>query len=308
MQWRDRGIVLGLRRQGENAAIIRIFTQNHGLYGGWIYALSRKNGTYQPGNRVMAVWRSRLSEHLGTFRCELEDSPVGRILHRSERLVALMSCCSLAELCFAERAPDPHAYDDLSHFMDALEGENWAAACVHWEVALLSRMGFGLDLKRCTVSGSLDIRYVSPKSGRGVSENAAAGWRDKLLPLPPFLRPGSDPQAAVSDGDIASGLRLCGFFLERHIHKQKLPAARHYLAEAFSAPYEGEKSNYIEQSPMNTPMDTSTDAPMNTSMDTSTDNGKELTDLGDMEDLGSEGGLVGEGGLVSEEERDIQES
>jgi DNA repair protein RecO (recombination protein O) len=58
--------------------------------------------------------------------------------------------------------------------------------------------------------------YVSPKTGRAVSASAGAPWRDRLLPLPAFLRPNA---GATSPGpiDIENAFRLTGYFLMRDL-------------------------------------------------------------------------------------------
>jgi DNA repair protein RecO (recombination protein O) len=65
----------------------------------------------------------------------------------------------------------------------------------------------------------------------------AAGepYRERLLPLPGFLtgRGGGGPD------EVAQGLALTGFFLERHVfapHHQAPPPARQRLAERFPPP------------------------------------------------------------------------
>jgi DNA repair protein RecO (recombination protein O) len=85
---------------------------------------------------------------------------------------------------------------------------------VRWELALLSALGFGLDLAKCAVTGDAeDLAFVSPKTGRAVSRAGGQGYADRLLPLPAFLL-----GAAESDrGDLLAGLRLTGYFLDRHV-------------------------------------------------------------------------------------------
>ena len=59
-----------------------------------------------------------------------------------------------------------------------------------------------------------------------MSAAAGAPYRDRLLPLPAFLR---DPEAAASADDVADAFRLTGHFLERELFGPrgwKLPEAR----------------------------------------------------------------------------------
>jgi len=67
-----------------------------------------------------------------------------------------------------------------------------------------------------------------------VSEAAGAPYREKLLPLPGFLRGES---ATPSPRDVLDGLRLAGFFLEQRVfapHQRKLPAARSRYVDALA--------------------------------------------------------------------------
>ena len=83
---------------------------------------------------------------------------------------------------------------------------------------MLAECGFALDLSRCAATGATDgLAYVSPKSGRAVSAEAGAPWRDRLLPLPPFLREGARLEAEPSAEEIADAFRLTGFFLARDL-------------------------------------------------------------------------------------------
>ena len=105
---------------------------------------------------------------------------------------------------------------------------------IEWEAALLAELGFGLDLSRCAATGeTADLIYVSPKSGQAVSSTAGEPYRDRLLPLPGFLIPGSN--AAPTPQDVLDGLTLTAFFLDRRVfapHGRKLPAARSRFVDA----------------------------------------------------------------------------
>src|SRR5262249_31553288 len=110
------------------------------------------------------------------------------------------------------------------------------ALMVRFELAMLSELGFGLDLSSCAATGtSADLIWVSPKSGRAVSAMAGAPYADRLLKLPDFLI-GSGRNAAPDDKDIDAGFRLTGFFLSRDVYEPRgipVPDARAaYIAAA----------------------------------------------------------------------------
>ncbi len=228
MDWTDDGIVLGLRKHGENAAIVTLFTAAHGRHLGIVHGGSgrRARGVYQPGNLVNVRWRARVSEQLGSFTCELGKSFAGAALDDRLRLAALTSACAVANATLPEREPHGAAYQGLLDFLETLETPDWPCTYVRWELLLLAKLGYGLDLTTCAATGSVaDLLYVSPKSGRAVSAHAGAPYTDRLLPLPAFLL----GDAPWDEDAIQDGLRLTGHFLDRHVfttRKQGEPAAR----------------------------------------------------------------------------------
>jgi DNA repair protein RecO (recombination protein O) len=130
-----------------------------------------------------------------------------------------------------ERDPHEAVYEAASLIAEALDDGALAPTLIaRFEAQILAECGFQLDLSCCAVTGvTEDLVYVSPKSGRAVSAGAGAPWRDRLLPLPAFLREGAPPDAAPSADEIADGFRLTGFFLARDLfalHGEPLPDSR----------------------------------------------------------------------------------
>ena len=231
MEWSDTGIVLSARRHGESAAVVSLLTEHHGRHAGLVQGARgrRGRGLYQPGNTLAARWQARLPEHLGRYTCELVRAQSSMLLDDAHRLAALAAVCALTEATLPERHPYPQVFGALGHLLDALEaGGQWAETLVRWELALLGELGFGLDLTACAATGVVDdLAYVSPRSGRAVSREAGAPYEEKLLPLPPFLA-GSEGGAA-SAADIVAGMRLTGWFLEKHVFAEQgghMPQAR----------------------------------------------------------------------------------
>jgi DNA repair protein RecO (recombination protein O) len=227
MEWTDEGIVLGVRRHGESSAIVELLTRGHGRHLGLVRggASSRMRPMLQPGNTVSAVWRARLDEHLGTYALEGLQMRAATLLTSPHQVYGVTHLTGLVRL-LPER--DPH--DDIYVLLEATlnDFENVADAAVqmvHFELAILSELGFGLDLGSCAATGATDdLIYVSPKSGSAVSRAAGEPWRDKLLRLPAFLRDESAGgnlsriQARdLSDEDLLDGFRLTGLFLLRHV-------------------------------------------------------------------------------------------
>jgi DNA repair protein RecO (recombination protein O) len=243
MEWTDEGIVLSARRHGEGAAIISLLTPEHGRYVGWVPggAGRRARGIYEPGNRLQATWRARLSEQLGHYSCELLESRIADLLDSQTRLSALSAAVTLVDAALPEREVHRRVFDSLDDFIGRLRqaqtDSDWTPHYVRFELDLLADLGFGLDLSHCAATGARDdLVYVSPKTGRAVSAAAGAPYGERLLTLPQFL---TGAAAQPAPADIAAGLRLTGYFLEQHVfgnqthsgeRAHRLPAARERLA------------------------------------------------------------------------------
>ena len=231
MEWSEEAIVLAARRHGESALIVQLLTRDRGRHAGLVRGgQGRKLRTiYQIGNRLAVTWKARLAEHLGGFAGELLRGHAARFIDDPARLACLAAAAAMAEATLPEREPHPRAYDGLATLLEALDADScWALGYVEWDAALLAELGFGLDLSRCAATGdTADLIYVSPKSGQAVSSRAGEPYRDRLLPLPGFLVPGSN--AAPTPQDVLDGLALTAFFVDRRVfapHGRKLPAAR----------------------------------------------------------------------------------
>ncbi|MEX0809700.1 MAG: DNA repair protein RecO [Dongiaceae bacterium] len=238
MEWTEEGIVLSARRHGEGAAVVSIVTRGQGRFAGLVKGGSsrRQAGRYEAGNRVIATWRARLSEHLGNFTCEVMANPSAGLFDQPLRLAALTAATSVAEAVLPEREPHPAVHDGLDRLLAALEADPdplWQARYVRWELALLAELGFGLDLTRCAISGAREgLAFVSPRTGRAVTAEAGAPWYGQLFVLPAFL---VDPAMPAESAQAArAGLALTGHFLERHVFLHRIsgePAARRRLIQ-----------------------------------------------------------------------------
>jgi DNA repair protein RecO (recombination protein O) len=234
MEWHDRAFVLTARRHGENGAIVELLTEEHGRHAGLVRGgqSPKLRAVLQPGNEVAAVWRGRLSEHLGTIACELVRPHAAGLLDDPDRLAGLTAAAALVAASLPEREPYPEVFASFEGLLRALDSAaNWPESYVGWERDLLAALGFGLDLSHCAVSGTtIDLAYVSPRTGRVVSRAAGLPYRDKLLVLPRFLwcdEPADRRQ-------IELGMMLTEHFLVHHVfvpQGRTLPAARSRLAE-----------------------------------------------------------------------------
>lgn len=214
MEWRDEGVLLSMRPHGEGSAIIEVFTGAHGRHLGVVRGgASRKMAAIlQPGTQLHLDWRARLEGHMGAFRVEpLRSRAV--LLEDARALAGLGAVCALVHATLPERDPHPVLYSrSLALLDDMAAGRAWVGAYLRWELTLLEEIGFGLDLQRCAVSGAReDLAFVSPRTGRAVSRQAAGDWAPRLLPLPQVLL----GQGPATLAEIGQSLDLTGHFLAK---------------------------------------------------------------------------------------------
>jgi DNA repair protein RecO (recombination protein O) len=198
--------------------VLSVLTREHGRHLGLVKGGTsrRQRPMLEIGNRLKVTWRARLEEQLGNFTVEPVDAVSAVLLHDPLKLAALAAACAVADVVLPEREPHADVYQATATLIAAITGENagWPADYVRWELALLTALGFGLDLSKCAVTGGAeDLAFVSPKTGRAVSRDSGRGYADRLLPLPGFLLRDGNPGRS----DLLAGLRLTGYFLDRHV-------------------------------------------------------------------------------------------
>jgi DNA repair protein RecO (recombination protein O) len=241
MEWSDEAIVLSSRAHGESGAILDLLTRDHGRHSGLVRGgTSRRVApTLQPGNSVHVQWRARLEEQLGSYACELARARAGELMDSRDALAGLNAFTAITAAAMPEREAHAAVFLGGEILLEAMmtdDAAHWLPVYVRWEAGLLDALGFGLDLSECAATGAkTDLIYVSPKTGRAVSRDAAGIYAARLFALPPFmLDAGADP----ADGEVAAGLALTGHFLLERVlrpHGKEMPPARMRL-DAIAAP------------------------------------------------------------------------
>lgn len=236
MRIETQAIIVAVRAHGEHGAIVRALTPAEGVQPGYVRGgrSRRLRPVLLPGNLVQAEYRARTEEQLAQLSVELVHSRAP-LLAEALPAAAIEWATALTAATLPEGQAYPRLYEALDGVLGAVEAapsaKGWASALVRYELLLLSELGFGLDLSQCAASGARDdLVFVSPKSGRAVSREGAAGYVDRLLPLPPFLLAGGPAEW----DEIFDGLRLTRHFLARDLlieRRADILAARDRLVE-----------------------------------------------------------------------------
>lgn len=235
MSFTDHGIILDARAHGETAAVVHVFTASHGRRAGLVYGgqSRRMRPVLQPGNEVALEWKGRGEDSLGHFSLELTRARAAEAMADRLALAGLSSACAVALACLPEREAHLPSYQAMAILLDNLdELDVWPALMARWELGLLAELGFGLTLDRCAATGAQEnLIYVSPRSACAVSAEAGEPYKDKLLPLPGFLRGAANEASLV---EACDALKTTGYFIETrilHLSDRQLPEARLRVAD-----------------------------------------------------------------------------
>jgi DNA repair protein RecO (recombination protein O) len=216
MEWREDGILLAVRRHGETAAILEVFTHGQGpSCGRGARGCLPQDGADPAARR--ATRRDVAGAAVGPYR-QLPGgacpSPAADVMGDRFALAGLGAVCALLSFCLPERAPYPALYARSLALLDGLGAERWADAYLGWELALLTEMGFGLSLgglRGDGIDGGSGLR-LAPHGPRGVAQGRGG------LVRPPAAVSALSQRGTVRLARGASGrLRTTGHFLSEHL-------------------------------------------------------------------------------------------
>lgn len=230
IHWQDSALILHTQKQQETSTLATAFCFEKGLHKGIIkgkYSLAGKN-PIMVGSFCKLTWKARLEEHLGTYTIEEIPLATSAFLIHVPYLLHLMQCTlSLIALLLPEKDPHPFLFESTHRLLVTLtlplDIKEHFAAYFLWEKLFLAEIGFTLDLSKCAATGDTkDLVYISPKTGRAVSQNAGAPYHSKLLKLPPFFLKSYD-QKTLSYHDLINAYDTLGHFLYHPLvsHEEK---------------------------------------------------------------------------------------
>ena len=227
MQIDDEGIIIKKKKYRESSLLISFFSLNHGINSGLVKGVLKKDfGTYEIGNKVYIKSSFRLVEQLWNCRFELIKNNSVNYFNNQSKLSTLLTICSIIELSLPQNNPQIKIYNKTINLIENLLSRDWVKKYIYWELFLLSELGYGLDFEKCVVSGKKEnLIYISPKSGKAVSEEEGKKYKDKLFKLPKFL---IKRNIKPNEDSLKQALLLLGFFIDKFLRKnnKKMPFYR----------------------------------------------------------------------------------
>ena len=214
--WDDEGLILSSINYSETSIILKVFTRNYGVQKGFVRGAKskKKSNIYEAGNLVSISFKSRTEDMLGIFLVGLMKPSSLLYLNDLKRFSCIISVINLLEFSLLESEPETELYFYSKNLINKIFSyeEGWIEEYIRWEVFLLKKIGFGLELSKCILSNKkTNLSYVSPKSGCAVNKEAGKQWEKKLLELPKFLI--SDNKANRSE--LRKGFKITTYFLTK---------------------------------------------------------------------------------------------
>jgi len=224
MKIEDSGILISIKNFAEEDGLIKIFSQEHGVVSGIVKSLKsvKKRFIYQIGNKIEFVWRARLAEHIGNITAEVEKNYFALFMEDKLKINITYSICFLLSNLLPEMHSEPKLYQHLENFLKILQGNNKTQILreyIFFEMELLALLGYGLDLSECAVSGAKEnLSYISPKTGKAVTDIIGNPYKDKLFELPKFI---INKQEETDLEKLSLALQILDFFLNKVLNKYK---------------------------------------------------------------------------------------
>ena len=214
--WDDEGLILSSINYSETSIILKVFTRNYGVQKGFVRGAKskKKSNIYEAGNLVSISFKSRTEDMLGIFLVDLMKPSPLLYLNDLKRFSCIISVINLLEFSLLESESETELYFYSKNLINKIFSyeEGWIEEYIRWEVFLLKKIGFGLELSKCILSNKkTNLSYVSPKSGCAVNKEAGKPWEKKLLELPKFLI--SDNKADRSE--LRKGFKITTYFLTK---------------------------------------------------------------------------------------------
>ena len=213
MKVNDLGFFLGNKKYGENSMIVYILSKNNGLIKSFSKYSKKKRLSFRILDEVNFTWQSKQKDSLGYINLDLEAS-----VKQNDTFINSLVKSSASELCIKFLPlwqQNFEIYIDLQRLIDSLDTkiELIIFNYVWWEIFFLKNTGYGINLEKCSVSGSKEnLYYLSPNSGNSVTYSVGHKYRSKLFKLPNCLK-----EKAVSNNfvDYVEALKITTYFLRK---------------------------------------------------------------------------------------------
>lgn len=193
MRFSASAIFCTLRTHGENGAVVRLLTRDHGLQAAYVRGARgrRMRAVLIAGNAVEAEFSARTDSQLPQAIIELAHSRAP-LLGEPLPAAAIEWATVVTATVVPEGQAHPMLYDALGGLLDAIEAapaaSRWGAALARFELLLLSELGFGLEpetlvpfLRDGGAAGWMEIDEALSLTGGFLARDLVTGRSEIIL-------------------------------------------------------------------------------------------------------------------------------
>lgn len=238
MFWQGEALIINKFKHSESALIISFFAKEN-LFSAYVKgATSKKMQTiYQIGNLIHGTKKSRNENSLGNFsNAEIITNYNAKFITNNKKIIALKNISDMLAVALQIGMNYENLYQYLINYLNHLINHELSfESYINFELKLLNDLGFGLDLKQCSVTGDdNNLFYISPKTGHAICQKIGAPYHEKLFIMPEFFK--KENQCALKT-DYNEIFEINEYFLNKHIfapNNKKIPFARNLLLKEFT--------------------------------------------------------------------------
>jgi DNA repair protein RecO (recombination protein O) len=181
------GIVIELREYSNSSLILKFLTKE-GKVSGFLKGGLKQKDKIVPFALISFKLNRRLEEHLGVLRIEGIKNYSSTIVKKRLPLLVLCSIQEALTFLLQDESPDEEIYFKTINLLEILTQDTASEEVILeyllYELNLLAILGFGLDFSQCALTGTSDIFFISPVSGRCASFESGKAFKEKLFEIP----------------------------------------------------------------------------------------------------------------------------
>ncbi len=217
MKISDDGLFLYSKNFGENLKILYILSKNNGLVKGLSRFSKSKKHNLINFDKIKFSWSSRDHNALGFINFEQQDS------NSFDDYILSIIKASASELCIKFLPLWEKNLDIYNDILDLsyiqLKSHSYVIGkYINWEINFLKNLGYGLNIKLCSVSGKTeDVYFISPKTGNAVTFNVGKKFSKQLFKIPNCMK--ENFKKDYYD-DYIEALRITEFFFLKIMDNQ----------------------------------------------------------------------------------------
>jgi len=217
MEIKNSGFVIDLRSYAGDRKLVKILSKTQGIWKGVTFS----KGGISLFDEVDFIWKSKSLDNLGLFNIDIKKNHFVDFFYDERALLCLKSVSVLLNVL-----PERINFEELFFMLQDMFsscGKAFLANYIYFIVLFFRELGFPLDLYHCAVTGvESDLMYVSPKTGRAVSEEAAGIYKDRLLKLPEFFKKTHEDYETFLDNEFEEVLVFFEFFYKKHLESNPM--------------------------------------------------------------------------------------